>query len=326
MSAMNKELERYKHADQMRSQNSGFGPPRPPAPRQDQQQPRVQQGPPFGQADASWPTFRCWNCEQPGHLARQCPSSRRQSRPYQSSTDQPVQRHMDSSRNYRPMQPGPQQPSQASQPPREYRASGVKKSRRVRAASGDSSGSATYLKARVDGSEQDCLLDTGSEVSLLPASLVPKSQIRPTGYTLRTTNGTRVEVLGYAQLPITTELYSLTVDGIVTNHATEVMLGADWLTDNNAQWNFVNSTISLGGNPRARCQITRSGATESSCKRELLSSRGHNKTSSAVWYYTDVHQSYRTTSVRRSRQLCSPACLSLELSHCQVNSKMCQSG
>ena len=117
----------------------------------------------------------------------------------------------------------------------------------VRAANGDSPGSATYLRARVDGREQDCLLDTGSEVSLLPASLVPKSQIRPTDYTLRAANGTRIEVLGCAEVPITTELFSSTIDGIATNHVTEVMLGADWLSDNNAQWNFVDSTVNLNG-------------------------------------------------------------------------------
>ena len=74
-----------------------------------------------------------------------------------------------------------------------------------------------------------------------------KIHLRPADYTLRAANETRIEILGCAQVPITTELYSLTVDGIVTNHVTEVMLGADWLTDNNAQWNILNSTISLGG-------------------------------------------------------------------------------
>ena len=154
---------------------------------------------------------------------------------------------MDSSRNVRPTSPGQQRPPQVSQPSRDYRASGVKKSN-VRAASETSAKSATYLKARVDGREQDCLLDTGSEVSLLPSTLVPRSQIRPTDYTLRAANGTRIDVLGRAKVPITTEMYSSTIDGLVTNHVTEVMLGADWLSDNSAQWNFANSSINLGGN------------------------------------------------------------------------------
>ena len=116
---------------------------------------------------------------------------------YQQPMDQSTQRQSNPSQSYRPAQPESQQPSQNGQSSREYRASGVKRSR-VRTSTGESSGSATYLKARVDGREQDCLLDTGSEVSLLPASLVPRSEIRPTDYTLRAANGTRIEVLGCA--------------------------------------------------------------------------------------------------------------------------------
>ena len=47
-------------------------------------------------------------------------------------------------------------------------------------------------------------------------------------------------------IPITTGIYSSTVDGVVTEHVTEVMLGADWLSQNYAQWNFVDATVSLG--------------------------------------------------------------------------------
>jgi len=99
---------------------------------------------------------------------------------------------------------GPPQQSQSGEDNREYRASRVKRSS-VCAYNGESSGSVTYLKARVDGREHDCLLDTGSEVSLLPASVVPKSQIQQTDYIVRAANGTRIEVLGCAVVPITTE-------------------------------------------------------------------------------------------------------------------------
>ena len=91
-------------------------------------------------------------------------------------------------------------------------------------------------------------MDSGSEVSLLPASLVPKNQIRPTDYTLKAANGTRIDVLGCAVMPIATESYRSIVEAVVTNHVTEVMLGADWLSENNAQWNFTDATVNLGGN------------------------------------------------------------------------------
>ena len=258
MAIVRRKLEQYEWTTQPRSRDQPSAPPRSPAPHRGQPPKTLlcQPGQSFVPQEntrqpevtslATVTAIVCWNCGQPGHLAPQCLTGRREVR-FPPFPDRPVQpQQMDSSRNFRPMQTGQQQQSQASQPSREYRALSVKKSS-VRATSGDSFRSATYLKARVDGREQDCLLDTGSKVSLLPATLVPRSQFRPTDYTLRAANATPIEVLGCADVPITTEMYSLVVDGIVTNHVTEVMLGVDWLSDNSTQWNFVDSTIQLGG-------------------------------------------------------------------------------
>ena len=66
---------------------------------------------------------------------------------------------------------------------------------------------ATYLHATVDGSEHDCLLDTGSEVSVLPAFLVRNDLIQPTTQKLRAANGTEIGVLGHASVPFRTPLY-----------------------------------------------------------------------------------------------------------------------
>ena len=274
MMAMSKKLEQYENADRLGPPNVTPRPPLPsPAPRPEQQ-PRASQenvrepnAPSFVQP----PTVLCWSCGEPGHYSRQCPSGRR----YQQPAQQSGQRQMDPNRNYRPAPPGPQLSSQNGQSPQEYRASGVRKSR-VCASVGESSGSATYLKARVYDKELDCLLGTGSEVSLIPASLVLKSEIRPTDYTLRAASGTRIEVLGCAVIPITTDVYSSAVDGVVTNHVTELMLGADWPSENFAQWNFVDSTVSLGGN------VHKLSAVESSYRSQSPFRLGHSRTSSAA--------------------------------------------
>ena len=53
-----------------------------------------------------------------------------------------------------------------------------------------------YLKVLVDGKPVDCLLDTGSEVTLIPGSLVkdlPKQRIVSQ---IRAENGTLIDVLG----------------------------------------------------------------------------------------------------------------------------------
>jgi len=107
-------------------------------------------------------------------------------------------------------------------------------------------GAAAYLSARIDGRSQDCLLDTGSEVSLLPASLVRNELIRPTTQSLKAANGTRIGVLGKATVPFRVGDFTSTVTGLVSDHIAEVMLGVDWLEDNNASWDFRQATVRLG--------------------------------------------------------------------------------
>jgi len=53
----------------------------------------------------------------------------------------------------------------------------------------EAEGRATYLRAPVNGREQGCLVDTGSEASLLTAHLVPRELLRPTTQSLRAANG-----------------------------------------------------------------------------------------------------------------------------------------
>ena len=100
---------------------------------------------------------------------------------------------------------------------------------------------------RINGRDQECLLDSGSEVSVIPASLVRKSDIQQTDQSLRAVNGTGIKILGEAELPVNTSKYQTTVKGLVTEHVSEVLLGIDWLTENNADWNFRDGSVSLNG-------------------------------------------------------------------------------
>ena len=84
-------------------------------------------------------------------------------------------------------------------------------------------------------------------MSVLPSSLVHKSQVEPTSFTLKAANGTEIAVLGQATVPLVTPWYESTVTGLVTDHVAEVMLGIDWLSDNDADWKFKDSSVYLGG-------------------------------------------------------------------------------
>ena len=224
---MSKELDRYKHLDQIRTHSAV----RPNQSQGQEHPPAHQQGTRFGHGEGNRPAPTCWNCDQPGHLARQCPSNQHHGPPLPPSAQ--------STRSSPPMQQGQQRQ-------REFRASGVSRNN-VKTTGHTIDRAATYLRACVDGRERDCLLDSGSEVSILPSSLVLRDQLAPTSYTLKAANGSEITVLGQATVPLMTPWYNTTVTGLVTDHVAEVMLGVDWLTENDADWSFKDSSISLGG-------------------------------------------------------------------------------
>ena len=205
--ALSKEVGRLKHLNQLHTSAA-----RPAGHSSFSQPTQVTGGQP---SDPQGPVAVCWTCGEPGHFARDHRQGRRESR----------------------------QPQANGSP-------GMTTTRRVAGATtGSERGKAgsTYLRATIDGRTQDCLLDTGSEVSLLPAPLVRGELLRPTTQTLRAANGTEIGVLGEATLSFKTQFFSSTITGLVSDHIAEVMLGVDWLTQNNVVWDFQGARVRLGG-------------------------------------------------------------------------------
>jgi len=178
---------------------------------------------PSAQAAVAYPMYNprpygvCWTCGEAGHFAR------------------------DHFRGQQPALPV-QQPA-----PQQYAPTSGSRVANVTTNSGVVKGGATYLRAYVNGREQNCLLDTGSEVSLLPADLIPRELLRPTTQSLRAANGTEIGVQGLATVPFSTKSFATTVTGLVSDHIAEVMLGVDWLAENNVIWDFRYAQIRLGG-------------------------------------------------------------------------------
>jgi len=103
----------------------------------------------------------------------------------------------------------------------------------------------TYLKAVIGSMNCDCLLDTGSEASLLPSSIVDLCSITRTSQTLKAANGTVILILGDVTVKMKIGQFETHVSGLVSEHIMEVMLEIDWLTSNGVVWAFEKSRIMI---------------------------------------------------------------------------------
>ena len=104
-----------------------------------------------------------------------------------------------------------------------------------------------YLRATLACRTVDCLLDTGSEVCLVPDSLIHSNCIKKTGRSLKAANGTPIPIIGEVKLPLSIGNFSTTIMALVSQHVSEPMLGIDFLVKNQVVWDFAKSTVTIDG-------------------------------------------------------------------------------
>jgi len=124
--------------------------------------------------------------------------------------------------------------------------------------------SAAYLTARINGQSRSCLLDSGADVSLLPSQLIGTHELSPAPFPLLAVNNTSLTTDGVISLTVAVKGQKLPATFFVTPNVDEVILGRDWLANNNVVWDFAAQTIAVK-NQIFRLQV-KSGKINS-CKR-----------------------------------------------------------
>jgi len=116
-----------------------------------------------------------------------------------------------------------------------------------RAASSEFGKEKVYIRVRFNGTPRRSLLDTGSEASLIPASMVKGCRILPTNQKISAANGTDIPLIGYTTVPAKIGKQRIEVMGFVTKHIDVPYLVIDFLTDYDAKWDFKKREVTIAG-------------------------------------------------------------------------------
>ena len=172
--------------------------------------------------------YACYNCAEIGHLKRNCPHPQRQQRTSNEQTPTPKARGSKCKPN---------------------------------------DGGKVYLNVKINKQSHQCLLDSGCAVTLIPADMVERRKIRYAYQSVLAANGTEIPILGWATVKAKIGKKHITIEGLVSEHVSELMLGEDWLTANRVIWNFAEGVVSLHGNVY---QLTARKGRNNWCRRVVL--------------------------------------------------------
>ena len=108
-------------------------------------------------------------------------------------------------------------------------------------------GDTMYIKARICGRPRLCLIDSGSEVNLIPANFVGSCTITPTTRTLSAANGLPIDLSGTVTIPTKiNKNLSIVTEFIVSDQVIDVIIGEQWLHENRCSIDFGTGSIRIG--------------------------------------------------------------------------------
>ena len=157
-------------------------------------------------------TIICFNCNKEGHMRFQCPDK---------------------------------EAVGSNEVRGRYESRAYQNSKRINAAETDNSG-ALYSRFKIQSTERACLIDSGSEVSIIPLKWSDGLKIVPSQRNLRAVNGTRITLYEKVEADIDVGREIIPASLLVTDQIDTVILGLDWLTLNSCVIDFSSSELQIG--------------------------------------------------------------------------------
>ena len=107
--------------------------------------------------------------------------------------------------------------------------------------------SGLYLRMKIGKKLCYALLDTGSEITLIPRSLVGGAILETSNQHLRAANETEIVVKGETTIIADLGSFRLPLKCLVVEDVSEILIGMDWLLENAAVIDFKNQSMKIGG-------------------------------------------------------------------------------
>lgn len=106
-----------------------------------------------------------------------------------------------------------------------------------------------YVHCRINGIDCLSLIDTGSEINLLPMSLTNQAQLSTTSQRLYAANGSEIKVRGETSVNVSfNRNCKRRITFVVSEQISEVMLGMEFLNTNNCGLSFAKGKLFIGRN------------------------------------------------------------------------------
>src|SRR3989442_5235033 len=89
-----------------------------------------------------------------------------------------------------------------------------------------------YLDMKLNGTVRTFLLDSGCDITLLPAHFVRGYAIQETNKVIYAANGAPITLLGEVQVDLQLQSLTIPTTALVSEFIAEGMIGYDWLSHN----------------------------------------------------------------------------------------------